>query len=123
MWRQTSLRIYLPPSPIKEQGKVGLSVAPSPASVLVPTFTFGPCPGNDREPGFRPELRTTISENEEIHNMLKDLNPSCELEVDGGVDPTTAPLVKAAGANVLVAGSAIFGKADRAAAIESIRKA
>ena len=31
------------------------------------------------------------------------------LEVDGGIDPTTAPLVAAAGANVLVAGSAIFG--------------
>ncbi len=31
------------------------------------------------------------------------------LEVDGGIDPTTAPLVSAAGANVLVAGSAVFG--------------
>jgi ribulose-phosphate 3-epimerase len=31
------------------------------------------------------------------------------LEVDGGIDPTTAPLVAAAGANVLVAGSAVFG--------------
>jgi ribulose-phosphate 3-epimerase len=31
------------------------------------------------------------------------------LEVDGGIDPTTAPLVASAGANVLVAGSAVFG--------------
>ena len=47
----------------------------------------------------------------------------CELEVDGGVDPMTAKLVKEAGANVLVAGSAVFGKPDRAAQIEAIRNA
>ena len=47
----------------------------------------------------------------------------CELEVDGGIDPVTSKLVKEAGANVLVAGSAVFGKADRAAQIEAIRNA
>ena len=45
------------------------------------------------------------------------------IEVDGGIDPTTAPCVCAAGANMLVAGSAIFGKADRAAALKNIREA
>ena len=45
------------------------------------------------------------------------------IEVDGGIDPTTAPAVCAAGANMLVAGSAIFGKADRAAALAAIRAA
>ena len=58
-----------------------------------------------------------------IREMLNQVNPDCDLEVDGGVDPTTAPLVKKAGANVLVAGSAVFGKADRAAAIKAIREA
>jgi ribulose-phosphate 3-epimerase len=43
------------------------------------------------------------------------------LEVDGGIDAGTAPLVLEAGANVLVAGSAIFGKSDYAAAIRSLR--
>ena len=43
--------------------------------------------------------------------------------MDGGIAPDTAKLVKAAGANVLVAGSAVFGAADRAAAIENIRNA
>jgi ribulose-phosphate 3-epimerase len=43
------------------------------------------------------------------------------LEVDGGIDAGAAPLVLEAGANVLVAGSAIFGKSDYAAAIRSLR--
>ena len=47
----------------------------------------------------------------------------CELEVDGGIDMNTAALAKAAGVNVLVAGSAVFGKSDRAAAIKAIREA
>jgi ribulose-phosphate 3-epimerase len=48
--------------------------------------------------------------------MLQELNPGCELAVDGGVDTTTAPAVVAAGANVLVAGSAIFGHPNGPAA-------
>ena len=40
--------------------------------------------------------------------MLDRIKPGCDLEVDGGVDVATAPLAVAAGANVLVAGSAIF---------------
>lgn len=43
------------------------------------------------------------------------------IQVDGGVDEKTAPLCAAAGADVLVAGSAVFGRPDRAAAIEAIR--
>ena len=58
-----------------------------------------------------------------LREMLDKLNPDCDLEVDGGIDPVTAPLVKEAGANVLVAGSAVFGKPDRAAAIRTIREA
>jgi ribulose-phosphate 3-epimerase len=41
--------------------------------------------------------------------MIERLKPECELEVDGGIDEATAPLTVAAGANVLVAGSSIFG--------------
>lgn len=46
----------------------------------------------------------------------------CQIEVDGGIDPDTAPLAIEAGATVLVAGSAVFGKADRAAAIQALRE-
>ena len=42
------------------------------------------------------------------------------LEVDGGVDDTTAPLCVEAGADILVAGSAVFGAADPAAAVRRL---
>ena len=43
------------------------------------------------------------------------------IQVDGGITPETAPQAIGAGAEVLVAGSAIFGKADYAAAVEALR--
>ena len=46
-----------------------------------------------------------------------------DVQIDGGVSPETAAACKAAGANVLVAGSAVYGKQDRAAAIRAIRDA
>ena len=60
---------------------------------------------------------------EALHERILQVNPACELEVDGGIDPETSPLVKQAGANVLVAGSAVFRRCDRAAAIAAIRNA
>jgi ribulose-phosphate 3-epimerase len=41
--------------------------------------------------------------------MIQEVRPDCELELDGGIDPATAPLGVAAGADVLVAGSSVFG--------------
>jgi ribulose-phosphate 3-epimerase len=46
-----------------------------------------------------------------------------DVEMDGGIGPANALLVADAGVNVLVAGSAIFGKHDRAKAIQAIRRA
>jgi ribulose-phosphate 3-epimerase len=48
-------------------------------------------------------------------------NPDLEIEVDGGVKAETAGVVAAAGANVLVAGTAVFGAPDYRAAIDGIR--
>ncbi len=75
------------------------------------------------EPGFGgqrfmadmlPKIRT-------LRGWIEERGLACELEVDGGVDAETAPLCIEAGADVLVAGSAVFGMADRAAAIRAIR--
>jgi ribulose-phosphate 3-epimerase len=44
--------------------------------------------------------------------MIDRISPGCGLEVDGGIDATTAPLAVAAGADVLVAGSAIFNERE-----------
>ncbi len=58
---------------------------------------------------------------ERLTAMCKEQGVSPLIQVDGGITPETAPLVTAAGANVLVAGSAVFGKPDRKAAIEALR--
>ena len=58
-----------------------------------------------------------------LRARLDEVNPDCELEVDGGINIETASLARKAGANVLVAGSAVFSKADRAAAIWALRRA
>ena len=55
--------------------------------------------------------------------MIDQANPKIELEIDGGVDATTGPLGAQAGANVLVAGSAVFGHPQGVAAgLATIRK-
>ncbi len=56
-----------------------------------------------------------------VHKIIQKYNPACELEVDGGITPKTAPLVVEAGANVLVAGSAVYNSQDIPAAIAALR--
>ena len=75
------------------------------------------------EPGFGGQsfMQDMLDKVRALRAMIDERNPACELEVDGGVDAKTAPLCVEAGANVLVAGSAVFGKPDRAAAIRAIR--
>lgn len=58
---------------------------------------------------------------EQLQQMCNDAGVTPLIQVDGGITKDTAPLVVAAGAGVLVAGSAVFGKPDRKAAIEAIR--
>jgi ribulose-phosphate 3-epimerase len=53
--------------------------------------------------------------------IAADANPL--IEVDGGINSKTAPLCTAVGADVLVAGNAIFGQSDRAVALKEIRNA
>ena len=69
-------------------------------------------------PGFGHQhfLATTLPKIKRVREMIARLQPDCELEVDGGIDAQTAPQVVAAGANVLVAGAAVFGDKDGVAA-------
>lgn len=69
-------------------------------------------------PGFGHQafLLSTLPKIQRVRRMIDQIKPACELAVDGGIDPTTAPQVVAAGANVLVAGSSIFGERDGVAA-------
>jgi len=74
------------------------------------------------EPGFGGQK--FIEHSPEKIRRLRAMAPTIEIEVDGGIDARTAPLVAKAGATVLVAGSAVFGyKSGVAAGIAAIRKA
>jgi len=78
------------------------------------------------DPGFGHQqfLRTALPKIGRVRDMIDRLNPACQVEVDGGIDATTAPLVVRAGATVLVAGSSIFGARDGvAAAMNRLRAA
>jgi ribulose-phosphate 3-epimerase len=55
--------------------------------------------------------------------VLRDAHPELLIEVDGGINTQTAAVAAAAGANVFVAGSAIFGAADPARVMADMRKA
>jgi len=56
-----------------------------------------------------------------LYHMIQEMETECEIEVDGGINTETSVMVREAGANVLVAGSAIYGAADVAQAIKDIR--
>lgn len=58
----------------------------------------------------------------QLKAKLQEVNPSCALEVDGGVDVNTAKVCKENGANVFVAGSACLKAADKAAFIQAIER-
>jgi ribulose-phosphate 3-epimerase len=78
------------------------------------------------DPGFGHQhfLRSTLPKIERVRQMVEQANPRCEVEVDGGVDEETAPLAAAAGADVFVAGSSVFGdSAGVVAAITRLRAA
>jgi ribulose-phosphate 3-epimerase len=114
---------------IKALGKrVGVAVNPAtPAAVLEDIM-----PDLDQvlimivSPGFGHQhfLPATLPKIARAREMTDRLKPGCGLEVDGGIDVTTAPLAVAAGADVLVAGSAIFNDNEGvSAAIQRLRAA
>jgi ribulose-phosphate 3-epimerase len=78
------------------------------------------------EPGFGGQsfIERTLHKISQVREMLESTGSAAELEVDGGIEPRTAQQVVAAGATVLVAGTAIFGAPQGvAAAIKAIREA
>ncbi|MDQ0418636.1 ribulose-phosphate 3-epimerase [Croceifilum oryzae] len=76
-------------------------------------------------PGFGGQkfIHSVLPKIRQIRDMADQLGINLDIEVDGGVNSETARLVAEAGANVLVAGSAVFGAKDRARAIAEIRDA
>lgn len=113
---------------IKEKGAragVALNPATHPASIeyilpmvdLVLLMTVNPGFGGQT---LIPEILPKIKA---VKRMLEERGLGAEIQVDGGINSNTAGAVAKAGANVLVAGSAIFGKDDLVAALREIRQA
>ncbi|MBR7146235.1 MAG: ribulose-phosphate 3-epimerase [Oscillospiraceae bacterium] len=75
------------------------------------------------EPGFGGQkfMADMMPKVKQLRAWLDEVNPDCELEVDGGVDSATRNACVEAGANVLVAGSAVYKAADIPAKIAELR--
>ena len=76
-------------------------------------------------PGFGGQkfIASTLDKIHMLSHTIHDLGYDCDIEVDGGINEETAALVTSAGANVLVAGSAVYGAPDVQKAIAAIRAA
>ncbi len=77
------------------------------------------------EPGFGGQkfMADQMDTVRAVRALIDRHNPACRLEIDGGIDPDTIVPALAAGADAFVAGSSVFGKADRAQAIADLRGA
>ena len=74
------------------------------------------------EPGFGGQkfMADMMPKVAQLKEWMKDINPDCHIEVDGGVDANTCALCKENGADVLVAGSAYFKATDRTEFVKTI---
>ena len=74
-------------------------------------------------PGFGGQkfIPSTVQTIQCLRDMIKKSGRNISIEVDGGINESTAKLAVDAGANILVAGSAVFGKEDLSEAIRSLR--
>ena len=75
------------------------------------------------EPGFGGQkfMADMMPKIKKLRQLLDEVNPDCIIEVDGGVDAVTHAVCKENGAEVLVAGSAYFKAADRAAFVKTVQ--
>jgi ribulose-phosphate 3-epimerase len=96
--------------------RVGVAINPAtPAAVLEEVL-----PEIDQvlvmtvNPGFGHQhfIQSTLPKVKRVRQMIEQSKRACQIEVDGGIDPQTAPLAVAAGADVLVAGSAVFNETE-----------
>jgi ribulose-phosphate 3-epimerase len=76
-------------------------------------------------PGFGGQkfIESTLGKLETLRGWIRERNLEVDLEIDGGIGPETIGRAAAAGANVFVAGTAIFGTDDYQEAITGLRKA
>ncbi len=111
---------------IREEGRrVGLSIKPrTPWNAVLPYIEdVDMLLVMTVEPGFGGQkfMEDQLPKITRIRGVVERLGLACDIEVDGGINSETARRCVEAGANVLVAGSRVFGEADRTAAITKLR--
>jgi ribulose-phosphate 3-epimerase len=76
-------------------------------------------------PGFGGQsfIRSSLKKIEKLRKMIKERGLEVGIEIDGGVSPATIGDIAAAGANIFVAGSAVFGEQDYAGVIREMKAA
>lgn len=105
--------------------KAALSIKPkTPAEAVVPYLPL--CSlilVMTVEPGFGGQsfMADLMPKLQTVRSYIDEKNPTCELEVDGGINERTALVCRENGANVLVAGSAFFKSADPAAFVKAVK--
>ena len=114
---------------IKDLGKrAGVAINPATSAAMLEEIL----PDLDQvlvmtvNPGFGHQhfLQSTLPKIRQVSQMIEQIKPECDLEVDGGIDEATAPLAVEAGANVLVAGTSVFAANKSVAdAMEGLRDA
>lgn len=74
-------------------------------------------------PGFGGQsfIESTLNKCRKLRAMLDEVNPAAGIEIDGGVSPQTIKAIAEAGANIFVAGSAVYGQKDYAAVIREMK--
>lgn len=122
----TPENILLTVKKIKSLGKkVGLSVKPAtPASTLVNFLPFlDMVLVMTVEPGFGGQsfMFDQVEKINKVRDMVEEIGHECDIEVDGGINVKTAELCRSAGANVLVAGSSVFGAENLEKTIAELR--
>ena len=113
---------------IREKGKIpAISVKPkTPAQAVYPNLDkVGMVLVMTVEPGFGGQsfMADMLPKIKALRQKAGELSLDLDIQVDGGIDLNTAPLAAAAGANVLVAGSSVFGSGDPAAMVKKLREA
>ena len=105
--------------------KPGIAINPgTPTSAIIPLMPYVKMVNvMSVNPGFGGQkfIKQTLSRIEFVRNLIEKSSFDCHVQVDGGVNESTVDEVIGAGANVLVAGTAVYGHADRKLAISSLK--
>lgn len=125
---EASVHLHRTVHVIKSLGvKVGVAINPAtPVTMMEPILSdIDLALVMTVNPGFGGQsfIQETVSKITQLDELRKKYNYTYEIEVDGGVNIDTAKICSDAGADVLVAGSAIFNQPNRETALQSIRNA